>query len=380
MNEEETPSSVEQSGSQSAVPPAQQVTAELDGFTITSASAIAPHTEASLTEAARAAEMDAPEERPTRSLDAEAARSDQPAPAAKPATDKPGPPKKQTAEERIAEMQAKIHATTRELRETERRRDAIREETERLARPPAQAPPADAPSARPRWKAYEDAGKSYIEYEEDLAKWDESRDQRNQAIVEQRFREQQQADQQRREHAAYLARCDDSRAKHPDWDETITSNMSTVPQTPFLVAMVKAHPKGADIFYEWGKNPDIARAWAAYDSNPDARPTRPILSALYKSAQPSAMLEHLALHPEEYRRLTTMDSDSALMALGQLETVLAGAKNGSSARPISHAAAPLSHRAGSQQRGGTASATDDDLDIEDYVRTVNKREGRPSPI
>jgi hypothetical protein len=372
MNEDQDPPS-QQSGSQSQVPPATQVTAEVDGFTITSASSVAPQTEESLAAAIQTAETAAPDAHATRSPSAEAAAEETPAP-----TEKPERPekRKQTAEERHAEIQARIHAATRELRETERRMQAMREEAQRLQAPP---PPAETPAARPRWKDYEEQGKSYIDYEDDLAKWDETRDQRNQAVVEQRLAQQQAEDRVRRDRAAYEARCDEARSKHPDWDDTIKANLNEVPQTPFLVTMVQAHPKGPEIFYDWGKNPDIARTWAEYDADPATRPTQPVMSALYESAHPTAMLEHLATHPDEYVRITRMAPVSALLALGKLETALAGAKNGSPGRPVSHAAAPLSHRAGSQQSGPTA-ATSDDADIEDFVRAENKRFGVRSPI
>lgn len=367
MAEESTSSS----GSQSQVPPAQQVTAEVDGFTLTSASSVAPQTEESLIAEAQATETETPDRRSTRSPDAEAATP----PPETPAEKTPAPPKKKSAEERHEEIQARINAATRELRETERRTAQLRDEQQRAAAPPP-APPEEL--KRPRWKDYEDAGKSYNDYEEDVVKWDETRDQRAQAVVEQRFAEQQAADAARRAAAAYEARVDDARQKHPDWDDTIRTSMTDVPQTPFLVTMVKAHPQGAEIFYDWGKNPEIAKTWAAFDSDPASRPTQPILSALYESAHPTAMLEHLATHPDEYLRITRLPPVSALLALGKLETALAGAKNGSSARPISHAAAPLSHRAGSHSSGSSPAL--DDMDIEDFVRSENKREGRYSPI
>src|SRR5262245_59801950 len=379
----------------SQLPTAGPVMADVDGFVVTSASAVAPHTEESLKQAMSSEgaepgepESDHPAATPPDLHRADAEPAIEPEEEAAEPAEEPAKPKKRepTSTERHREMLARIDAATRELRETERRTAELRAEQERLAKPKEEPKAEEEPLKRPRWKDYEDAGKSYQDYEEDLATFDEQREARREkasqekdAAREQELRQQQQAEYVRTQAAAYESRVNDARQKHPDWDETIKTNLHDVPQTPFLVAMVQSHPKGAQIFYDLAKDKEVAKAWGAFDSDPATRPTQPIMSALYESADPTALLKHLAEHPDEYRRYVRMAPVSALLALGQLETrVVNGAKTGSPSRPISNAAAPLSHRAGAHARGTPPSL--DDMDIEEFVRTENKREGRPSPI
>ena len=325
-----------------------------------------------------------------------------PAQAAKPAE----PKKKPSGESRIAEMQARIHAKTRELREIERtleakRRDLDSAPTTSAAKPSAptssenattvraslsQAPPTkDELANMPLWEDYDKAEKTFDEFQKDLVAWNRDRidarlaaeaERIEQKVLEKLQHQSTQAqliDEGEKQAQAYLERQQVIVDAHPDFFELIDERLKHIDQTPFLVDVVSTHPQGPALLYHWAQHP----AECEYLSKIEL--PQAVMDVVSESDDAIALLSHLAQHPEEIDRLTELNRKnraSAIVALTKLETKLAasGVKSGSPApAPVTRASAPLRPVAGTRTTGG---ATDpDELEFgPEYLARMNERD------
>lgn len=316
--------------------------------------------------------------------------------AAPPASDDPKPKKPSGMRIRHDELQARVHAATREvnqLREEtaaeQRRLDALRTERQRLERgeqpppadpkaatttPPASTVPDDDPE--PDWDTYQDQGKSFKEFNRDNAAWikrqtlrdveaaqaqraeqdkartQDEQDQRHQAMATQRVREM------------FQALSEDPAVAEALQSETFLE----MPRTPFMSALIKLHEKGAEVLKHLALNPDDGYAFAALPPL-----TEPVMQAFRETADPVRLLAALANNEPEARRIATLSPYQAMKALAALESSAPDAKSGTSAAaPRQPKASPLPATLGSTHSVATRRPLHelgtDDID-EYYART-----------
>lgn len=374
-----------------------------DGWTVTSASASLPDrtpdgVRADLDTGLDAASTDKSPDTPAQAETTPAT----PAQTAKPAE----PKKKPSGESRIAEMQARIHAKTRELREIERTLEAKRRDLDGTpaapsAKPAAPTSPENATTVRtslsqdpptkdelanmPLWEDYDKAEKTFDEFQRDLVAWNRDRIDARLAAEAERIEQKVLEKLQHRSTQAQLIDDGEKQAQvflerqtavieaHPDYFELIDERLKHINQTPFLVDVVSMHPQGPALLYHWAQHP----AECEYLSQIEL--PQAVMDVVSESDDAIALLSHLAHHPEEIDRLTELNRTnraSAIVALTKLETKLAasGVKSGSPApAPVTRASAPLRPVAGTRTTGG---ATDpDDLEFgPDYIARMNERD------
>lgn len=323
------------------------------------------------------------------SLDEEPEDGDPPAPK----VEEPKPPKenKRSIDGRIKTKQAELGRIAAEVRAETARLARLRAEAAVATEPakaddqapkPAAAPDADA-LKKPVWAEFEAADKSWDDF---LAAQDAYADAKIAAIEAKLDQKLQATEQQRVERdaevrvdAVFTARMDAAKAAHEDFDVAV-DGWDEVPVVPFLRDAVKWHPKGAEMYYQIGKQPEVAAVLGSLTY------TAEMMDAVMASPDPTAMLVHLAENPAEYERLVQLPARQALVAFGALDARLQAASSsapvapsrvdGSQKRavPVSKATPPIRPVAGGSR---PTSTTDDPDDMDfgpDYVRTMNARE------
>lgn len=260
---------------------------------------------------------------------------------------KPAEKKKRTAKDRIDQIQSRIAAFRREQTEAEeaataaaeRRRQAEERATAAERRVRAIEPDPDIIAKRPRWSQFDAAGKTYEEYEEADTAWL----QQFQAHVR---RQAESSVQASREATAHDMRIADARQRYTDFNETVKATQG-IPATPFLEHLIKEHPKGLDVLYRIGKDPETAQVLSALTSPEiDQRGVLPLFYQAFMdqpAVDPTPVLSYLADNPEEAQDIMSMTPRLALVALGKLiATVGTGAKTSTgSPRPTKKSPVPF---------------------------------------
>jgi hypothetical protein len=363
--------------------------ASVDGWDAESSSAEQPSSDEL---AARLRDEPVKEERAEAKADVDDDLDDTPDRETPPAEGEAPKKKRLTAAERKAVLQAEFNAITRQREDARRAFEAEEREREQKraartepAKPaadkvpdtPAEAAKLEVADGQPDWDQYEEAGKTFSEYQKDLRKFF-----REEAVREARLaaksevtsllatnREQDLAN---REAAAEDARRDAAVAKYPDWAEKIAENLSDVEQTPFMTTVVRRHPAGMDLLYQLAENPAEAKILATLPM------TRPMMDVVKESPDPAPILLYFARHPEEHDRIAHLDPPRQLLALGRLSATLSpdeGAKTGSPspAPPVTSAKPPIRPVGATRSTGGSKDDSDDVEFGPEYVRRENER-------
>ncbi|MCX6550052.1 MAG: hypothetical protein NTY02_03410, partial [Acidobacteria bacterium] len=230
-------------------------------------------------------------------------------------------------------------------------------------------------SGEPDWDAYEEAGKTFSQFQKDHAAWlrkviTAEADARATRTADERISAERERAFAIAEVARQEGRLDAVKVKYPDFDEVVSTNLSDVPQTPFMAAVVRNHPAGFDLLYHLGQHPAEAKILATLPM------TRPIMDAVKESADPVGLLSYFANHPEDHDRIAHLDPPRQLLALGRLSAELSGsgAKNGSPGPtpPVTTAKPPI--RPLGTTRSAPVSRDDDDLEFGPaYIKRENER-------
>lgn len=344
--------------------------AEVDDWTLTSSSVNQPDKQQLIE---RASGAPTPED--TKSEASEPVVSTE-AKAEEPAGEEPaGAKKKQTASERVAEIQARIAAETKALHDARRAReaeqaalDALKREKETIAKPAeGEAKPKPTTDDEiPVWSKWE---------EDDKGTFDEFLAARDAALLKKAKQELEQAQESERRVAAtrqfaeaHAKRIDKIQTEHPDFLEKVKTNLADVPSSPLVDLVVQHHENGPELLYHFANNPDEARVAATL------RPSRPIADAIMHSDAPVELFSYFAQNPAECERLSKLHPASALVALGELKVQLKGAKNGSPSTvpTVSNAKPPIRPVASAHK---PTSKAPDDLDFgPEYIAAMNKAE------
>ena len=273
--------------------------------------------------------------------------------------------RKLTASERKAVLQAEFNALTKQREDArrafdteeadrQRRRATVKVETDTPATP-AEAAKVDPADGEPDWDNYEEAGKTFSQYQKDHSAWlrkvmtaeADARAERKagEILSAERERMMAVADVARQE-----ARLDAIKAKKPDFEERVAANLDDVPQTPFMAAVVRNHAAGYELLDYLADHPAEAQILATFQW------TRPMMDAVKASPDPTPLLSYWANHPQAQARVAHLEPVPALMALGRLAAELSGpgANTGSPRQtpPVTAAKPPI------RPLGATRSATD----------------------
>lgn len=292
------------------------------------------------------------------------------------ATAAPAKPKKQSHGERIAEINARIAERIRERHAVEARQA---EEQRRQAAGDRDEDEPAAPSRRthveralgpgsgnedllvgkPKWSAFDKAGKTYEEFEAAEEAWLAE----TFAAVQARA---QGNDTRTLEAVQHRERVTAAKAKYPDFEEK-KSALVGVQASPFLENLITRNAAGMDVLYHLGANRDEAELLAAITH--EANDPNKILPQLFHTLQetntdPVAVVSYLARHPEEAQALLDLSPRAALVKIGQiLTTAGTGAKtSGPSVKPAHKPTIPFTPvDGGSSMRAGA----DDDPEPDD---------------
>lgn len=285
-------------------------------------------------------------------------------------------PKKQSHEQRIAEINARIAERIRVKHETEARQvqeDRRQAESSQDEDSPA-APTTrtrveralepgsgneDLLAGKPKWSAFDKAGKTYEEFEAAEEEWLA----RTFAVVQQRA---QGNDTRTLEAVQHRERVTVAKAKYADFEEKKAALVG-VPASPFLENLITRNAAGMDVLYHLGAHRDEAELLAALTH--EANDPNKILPQLFHTLQetgtdPVPVVSYLATHPEEAQALLDLSPRAALVKIGQiLSTAGSGAKtSGPSGTPAHKPAIPFTPvDGGSSMRAGA----DDDPEPDD---------------
>lgn len=250
-------------------------------------------------------------------------------------------PKKQKHEQRIAEINARIAERIRERHAVEARQDEEQRRQAETAGDRDEDEPA-APSRRthveralgpgsgnedllagkPKWSAFDKAGKTYEEFEAAEERWLAE----TFAAVQARA---QGNDTRTLEAVQHRERVTAAKAKYPDFEEK-KSALVGVQASPFLENLITRNAAGMDVLYHLGANRDEAELLAALTH--EANDPNKILPQLFHTLQetntdPVAVVSYLATHPEEAQALLDLSPRAALVKIGQIiSTAGSGAK------------------------------------------------------
>lgn len=194
---------------------------------------------------------DAPKADDAPKVEGDADKTDPPA-EGEPKTEDPPAPKKQTAQERIAEV-------TRARREAERRADAAEARLAALDKPKTEDRPITDGEPDPTTFDYGEADPAYIKA---LARFEA-----RQEFAEQNARQQQNNQIQERDRSWETAQAA-ARSKYADYDEVVTegAHEGKWACTPAMSHAIKTSETGPDVAYHLATNPDDARRIAALDA------------------------------------------------------------------------------------------------------------------
>lgn len=315
--------------------------------------------------------------------------------------DETAPKKPGKMQVRHDELQARVHALTRDrlalsgqIEAEQRRLDELKAQADALAagkapapadgvKAPASAVPAD--DQKPTWRAFEDAGKTFDEYEEARDAWQQRQHQRDieaaiaktQAKLDADRKAQADAAAQTDAHARSVATVQSHvqalSAEDPDIAAALqTDDFLDMPRTPFLSALLTLHPAGKDVMRHLALNP--ADGYAFADLGPLSAP---MMEAFKATQDPVKLLAALANNPSKAQQIRQMGDYAAMRALIALETSAPDAKTGSSgAAPRQPSATPLPAKVGGSRTVATQrplhELTTDDID--EFARRVNAGE------
>lgn len=345
-----------------------------------------------------------------------------PAPKGKPKAESRG---KLALSKRVEKLKGKIDESTRARRELERgnvelarrilaeaegrpaeRRPEPRVEdrprradgTFAAVRPAASEPEPKVPEKpkRPVWEEYDEAGKTWQDYNRDLAAYDDAREAYLEAKAEhkawsvrqeiggeiakrdQRMSEMSQATARERAEAAFVARRsvvqkeygeDRWKAVIDNWNEYDTAGY----HSDALETLFKLHEAGPRLIGVLGENIEKAAVLADRDW------TMEMFDGIMALEDPSAVLIALADDPEEFDRIAALPRSRASVALGALAGRLEAAgprAHGSRPAKVSKAPAPIRPVGGRREGGSTHTgdaAFSEDAPLEDYIRDTNAR-------
>ena len=292
--------------------------------------------------------------------------------------------------ERKGKFQAEIHALRRQAAEEDERLRTIRAEADseeaRLAKVKATEKPTTSmgPDGIPMtWAAYEEAGKSWDDYEtarqqvfEDRLKEIEV----NAKAEAKRAAEEELKAEQARQREANLARSiekrmDQGRADYDDFEDVV-GNLDDVATTEFVDTVLKYHPQAADILYHLGSHLDEAQFYSSVS------PSMAVLEEVMDSPSPIALLSHLAQHPDEFDRIERLPPRKQLREMGKLAAQLnGGVKSGSPPRaPKTTKAKPPIRPVSAAPRLGAREVDSSELEFEQYVKVENAKEAKQRSI
>ena len=254
-----------------------------------------------------------------------------------------------------------INRLTYEKRETEREVARLKAEAAALTRRPAtEATPATRQTRptkaalpprpdHPEYKEFEtdeDYNAAVAKWRTDDAAWLEARETALKTDitggVEARLRTERAMQAARQAEEDTLARIDEVRVQHDDWDEKQPALANIVSpwadpergvKAPFLSDVVQSSPESGEILYWAMSEPEAAQAFA------NLRPTRAMRDAVVESSSPLQLVQHFAT-PEgqrEFAQLQAMHPIRLMQMVGALSARLAAASSG----PASTAPHPI---------------------------------------
>ncbi len=307
---------------------------------------------------------------------------------------------------RVDELQGQVshytrekHAAAAEAEQEQKRLNQLRAERlaeEQLAtqrRTGAAATPAPAAAApaaddlMPDWEGYDEAGKSFKEFQKDQAAWI-SRDvaRRTEAAVaavmstvDQRSADAEQAKVEEAIDQRHSRNLKQLHTEKPDFSDLIAADeFRQMPRNAFLTALIKLHDKGPDVLYALAKDTSIGYSFVDLNLSPAMQ------AAFRVCDDPVALVTHLANNRGEAQRIANLDYDSALRAMYAIETQGSGAKTGTPAGPGAKTATPpLPARVGGARSVAGPKpldqlSPDSEEDVSSYINRMNAEEGLPT--
>lgn len=249
---------------------------------------------------------------------------------------------------------------------------------------------------RPIWEEYDEAGKTWADYNKDLAAYDDKREAYLDAVSEhrawkvrqelggeiakrdRRMSEMTQATQRQRAEAAFSERrAIVQREYGEDRWKGVVDNWAEFDkqgyQSDALETIVQLHDAGARLVGVLGEQIEKAAVLA------DQTWTMAMYDGIMSLEDPSAVLLALADDPEAFERIAALPHARAIAALGALSGRLESAgprAHGSRPAKVSKAPAPIRPIGGRREGGSTRTgdaAFSEDAPMEDYIRDTNAR-------
>lgn len=293
------------------------------------------------------------------------------------------PAKKGSLRWRHDELRSRVHAATREFHEVsgrlsathaeiaaaEKRLADLKAEQAKLAAPaPTPAAPAADADPQPEWdgdNGYETQGKSFTQFQKDHAAW-LKRQITTEIKGELTAAQQKAADEAKA--AADAAAANNHEAAATERVRTIVADLNKdpevatalqseefleMPRTPFMSALIRVHPDGAQVLRHLATNPADGYAFASLTM------TTPIMEAFKATDDPVRLLHALANNLPEAQRIAQLSDYQAMKALVALETSSPGAKSGTPAEiPRQPVATPLPAKLGGRSAAHVSSLVD----------------------
>lgn len=306
---------------------AETFESQLDGATA------APPPEPVEADAIAAAEPEVSPDRPTESDEA-------PSPSPESEAGRTLAAAKRTKEGRKQSIQREIDDLVRQRADTQRERDRIAAEVADLERKKAAlAAPAPskaaAPAADPDAEPQEDQFETYGQYVKAQARWEARQ-------------EIKQARENYSKEAAARDKAEQARVQRTRHDDRVEAFKATRPDFDDLMASADAL---------------------------GLQPSEPMIQAILESEIGPQMMVHLAEHPDEYRRITSLPRPlMAYREMSKLEARLEAASTGPApVVSVSQAKPPLKPVGSAPSTGEKTDATDD-MDVEEFIRVGNAAE------
>jgi hypothetical protein len=256
---------------------------------------------------------------------------------------------------RVSEEVERLKLTRRERGDEERRLEAIRKEIADLEASRTKAP-ADGeraiPAEMPTWGAYDTAGKDFDEFLADRDAYiaaQATKKAEDQKRGELQRAEEALADRKHQDFQAGVAtRIDAGRLAHEDFDEVIKGlGAFKSEDTPFLHDAIATHEQGGELMYFLAQNID-----AVVKPLLTAPLTYPMMDALHETSKPGELLAYFAANLPEVERISRLQPQSALVALGRLIAQVESAPAGSlrPPAPVTKAIPPPAARVDGSRR------------------------------
>lgn len=190
----------------------------------------------------------------------------------------------ETAEEPIAAEPApdpKDNDLAREMFQEKLRGDEYKRQLDELK------PKDPAPEKEPDINNY----RTLDEYKADYKKWAKEEGKREERAA---YQQQEQAKEQAKVRANVVAKEQDSRAKHADYDAVVTPLVPVIGSVPILKDFIAKNPMGTEVMYELAKNPAVldqimrGDVWEAGERllNMAARLKKPVAVSVSNAQEP----------------------------------------------------------------------------------------------